>query len=114
MSSKRLISRKALLIAAACICTYVAMLSAAFGLVGRVSAQAPAPQIVCMTGVIDGTASDGTPIQTVLDMLLAVPAGQDVQAATNAALTAAGARAPGPGDIPLVRQPFVLEGIDWP
>ncbi len=73
---------------------HVAMMSATLLVVGRVSAQTPAPQVVCVTGVIDGTASDGTPIQTVLDMLLAVPVGQDVQAATNAALTAAGARAP--------------------
>lgn len=93
---------------------HVAMLSAALLVVGRVRAQSPAPQVVCVTGVIDGTLADGTPTQAVLDILLAVPAGQDEQTATAAALKAAGARAPGPGDIPLVRQPFVLDGLSWP
>ena len=82
--------------------------------VGTIRAQVPAPSTICVTGVIDGTAADGTAIQTVLNIMLAVPAGQDRQAATAAALKAAGARAPGPGDIPLVRQPFVLDGLSWP
>ena len=92
---------------------YVAILSATLGVV-RVRAQAPAPSVVCVTGVIDGTARDGTAIQTVLDMLLVVPAGQDQQTATAAALQAAGARAPGLFDIPLARQPFVANGYLWP
>jgi len=62
-------------------------------------------------GVIDGPTPDTT---TVLDIVVAVPAGQDEQTAVDAALKAVGARAPEPRDFPLAFQPFVLNGITWP
>lgn len=93
---------------------YFAVLSAALVLVGRGRAQATPPRTLCVTGVIDGKASDGTPTQTVLDIFLALSPGQDEQTATGAALEAAGARVPGPLDIPLSRQPFTVFGATWP
>ncbi|HJZ67140.1 MAG TPA: matrixin family metalloprotease, partial [Blastocatellia bacterium] len=77
----------------------------------EVSAQAPAPSIFSVTGVIDGT---DTNTKTVVDILVAVPAGQDQQTAVDAALKAAGARAPEPRDFPLALEPFVLNGFKWP
>ena len=66
---------------------YIVALIGTLVVVERVRAQALPPRAICVTGVIDGP---GT--QTVLDMLVAVHAGQDEQAATAAALKAAGAR----------------------
>ncbi len=88
---------------------YTVALIGALAAVEKVRAQALPPRAICVTGVIDGP---GT--QTVLDIFVAVPAGQDEQAATAAALKTAGARDPGPFDMPLVRQPFVVAGYMWP
>jgi hypothetical protein len=78
---------------------------------GKVSAQAPAPRVFSVTGVIDGTDPN---TKTVVDIVVAVPVGQDDQTAANAALKAVGARAPEPRDFPLALQPFVLDGAEWP
>jgi hypothetical protein len=43
---------------------------------GKVSAQAPAPRVFSVTGVIDGTDPN---TKTVVDIVVAVPAGQDDQ-----------------------------------
>lgn len=92
-----------------CGLTGIVILVATLVAVGTIRAQTPVPRIVSVIGVIDGTG-----IKTVVDILLAVPAGEDEQAAAESAVKAAGAHVPELRDIPLAMQPFIVDGFTWP